>query len=147
MLHQLKNQLLPGGVIARLHDVLVNDREQQFGLEGDRQQRGGAGAQDQVDGLVQRVEMVMARGRQQIEVLLNEQPDHARMQGAHLGLALLPHRIGGETALAERDAIDLQRPLRPVQEQADGDAARLGRDRGGDEQRQAEDAAHVASHC
>ena len=108
--HHVVNELFPFLVAGRIHDLLVDGGIENLRLEVDVHERRGAGFPDQVHGFVERFPVVAAVVGEQIEILLDEEPDHARMQVANLGDAIGPHRLFGEAALAQSKAIDLEGP-------------------------------------
>jgi hypothetical protein len=59
---------------------------------------------------IQRVEVITAAFGQQIEILLNEQANDRGLERANLGDAIVPHRLLGQPALAERHVVNLERP-------------------------------------
>ena len=113
MPHQGEDHVFPLLVVFRLDHILADFRKERLGLKRNAEQGRGAAPQDQVHGLVERIEIVTAWRGQQVEVLLDEEPDQFRMQGADLGLPLFAYRVGGESALAQGYVIDVEWPPVP----------------------------------
>ena len=110
MTHQSEYQLLPFGVIVRLDNVVIDFGKERARFEANAHQRLRARRQDRRHRTVQRVEVITAAFGQQIEILLDEQTDDAGFERADFGDTIVPHRLFGQPALAERHPVDFQRP-------------------------------------
>ena len=143
--HQVVDKLLPVLVTGRLHDVLVDPGEQRLRFEGDAHERLRAGVQNLVHSRVERGPVIAAGCGQQVVILLKEQPDHPRAQGAHLGDAAGKHGLVRQATLAQRETVHLHRPEILVQMQGDARVPLLGERRGA--KRQREDQYRKARHA
>ena len=93
MANKVENELLPCLVIGWFDDVLVYLGKQHCGLEANAHERLCAGLENRVHGTVQRVEVIAPALGQEVEILLDEQTNDARMQRPNLGDAVRPHRV------------------------------------------------------
>ena len=102
------NKIFPSPVINRIGDLVVDSREQHARFDRDSHQRGGSGLADEIDSGIELAPVITASLGHEIEVLLQEEANHARVEYGDLGHASGPNRIGGQTSLSQGNLIDLE---------------------------------------
>ena len=101
------DEALPLGVVGGFGLVLVVDvGVERRGLDADGHEGLGAGGEDGVDGLVEAGPVEAAALGIDAEVFLDEEADDARPEPADFVDVRGDHRVRGEAALAEGEAVD-----------------------------------------
>src|SRR5207237_8849803 len=94
--HQFVNELLPCVVIVGLDYVVIEFREEDAWFEADAHQRLRASGEDRIDRAIERFEVISPAFGHEVEELLNEEPNEARVEYAQLGNAIGELRMVGK---------------------------------------------------